>query len=333
MTMVFATWREGSSLLTQALVFVILLVAPFWAIYLVLALMQFACAMATSYLPRRLCGCRRQIQAGIDQNIRPTIAPIVDCWYNLGGTISTVNAVRQFARGGDRMTQFEGFPQDAITFFEEIAIFNAKEWFEENKTRFQENIQQPAQAFVEALGERLATLRPGIQYNTSLNGTGSIMRIYRDTRFSKDKTPYKTNLGLVWWEGPGKKMKEPGYYFHIDRAGAWIANGMYILPKEALATYRKAVDHERRGAALIEAIAHAEAAGLTISGSGEFTRVPTGYEKDHPRAGWLRRKGIVTVSPPLAPEAIHSPALVDHCFAYAKAMLPLHEWFVTMQQG
>ncbi|MEZ4865745.1 MAG: DUF2461 domain-containing protein [Caldilineaceae bacterium] len=231
------------------------------------------------------------------------------------------------------MSQFVGFPQDAITFFEEIAIFNEKTWFEENKARFQESVQQPAQAFVEALGERLITLAPGIQYSTSLNGSGSVMRIYRDVRFSKDKTPYKTNLGIAWWEGPGKKMEEPGYYFHLDRSGAWIAGGMYIFTKDALEVYRKAVDHKKQGQALVAALAHAKAAGLAISGSGEYTRVPTGYDKDHPRGDLLRQKGIVAVSPGIPVEVIASPALVDICFDYAKAMLPLHQWLVAMQRS
>lgn len=228
------------------------------------------------------------------------------------------------------MSNFEGFPQDALIFFEEIAHFNAKDWFEENKERFQENVQRPAQAFVEALGERLATIVPGIRYNTSLNGSGSIMRIYRDVRFSKDKTPYKTNLGIVWWEGPGKKMEEPGFYFHLDQDGAWLANGMYIFPKNTMTAYRKAVDHGQRGNALTEAIAQAEAVGLSISGSGEYTRVPTGYDKEHPRGDLLKKKGIVTVSPGIGVDVVTSPELVDLCFDYAKTMLPLHQWLVQL---
>ncbi len=229
------------------------------------------------------------------------------------------------------MAHFDGFSQDTITFFEELAIFNAKEWFEGNKARFQESVQQPAQAFVAALGERLQSLAPGLQYSTSLNGSGSIMRIHRDTRFSKDKTPYKTNLGIAWWEGPGKKMEEPGYFFHLDREGAWFANGMYIFPKDILTTYRKAVDHDKRGKAFVEAIEHAAATGLSISGSGEYTRVPTGYDKEHPRGELLKKKGIVTISPGSGVDVITSPALVDFCFDYAKAMLPLHQWLVAMQ--
>ena len=228
------------------------------------------------------------------------------------------------------MSTFPGFPQDAITFFEEIALLNDKVWFDENKARFHEAVQQPAQAFVAALGERLATLIPGIQYNTSLNGSGSIMRIYRDTRFSKDKTPYKTNLGVVWWEGPGKKMEEPGYYFQLDREGAWLANGMYSFPKDTLVAYRKTVAHNKRGVALVEVLARAQQAGLTISGSGEYTRVPAGYDKEHPRGDLLKKKGLVTISPGIGIDVITSPALVDHCFEYAKAMVPLHQWLVAM---
>lgn len=109
--------------------------------------------------------------------------------------------------------------------------------------------------------------------------------------------------------------------------------GMYIFPKDVLDVYRKAVDREKQGKTLVDAIDHAEAAGLTISGSGEYSRVPTGYDKDHPRGALLKKKGLVTISSGIEIDVITSPALVDVCMQYAKAILPLHQWLVTMQKG
>jgi len=230
------------------------------------------------------------------------------------------------------MTQFQGFPSEAFQFFIEIVHNNNKKWFEEHKPDFKKYVQLPAQQFVEALGERLETLAPDIRHDTKLNGSGSIMRIYRDVRFSKDKTPYKTNLGISWWEGSGKKMEEPGYFFHLDRDGAWFAGGMYAFSKEVMAAYRKAVD-DKQGATLEKAVARAELAGLEISGIGKYSRVPRDFNKEHPRAELLKRKGIVAVSAGIPPEVVMTPELVDVCFEHAKAILPLHQWLVSIRSS
>ena len=95
------------------------------------------------------------------------------------------------------MLIFPGFPDDAPAFYREVAENNNKVWFEANKPRFKNNVQKPAQLFVEIFGNRLRELVDGMQYDTRLTGSGSIFRIYRDTRFSKDKTPYKTNLAIA----------------------------------------------------------------------------------------------------------------------------------------
>ena len=95
------------------------------------------------------------------------------------------------------MTEFHGFPKAAVTFYEELAQNNAKAWFETHKALYQQDVIVPAQQFVLAMGERLKILSPAIIADTRLNGSGSIFRIYRDTRFSPDKSPYKTFLGIL----------------------------------------------------------------------------------------------------------------------------------------
>lgn len=85
--------------------------------------------------------------------------------------------------------------------------------------------------------------------------------------------------------------------------------------------------------ALAKAIEEAETAGLRIDGSGEYSHMPTGYDKDHARGKLLKKKGIVTISPTMGADVITSPALADVCFDHAKSMLPLHQWLAAMQQG
>ncbi|NOK59460.1 MAG: DUF2461 domain-containing protein [Chloroflexi bacterium AL-W] len=229
------------------------------------------------------------------------------------------------------MTTFQGFPSEARTFFGDIRENNNKEWFEQHKPRFKTLVQQPAQELVVALGEQLKGFVPGVQYNTQLNGSGSIMRIYRDTRFSKDKSPYKTNLGVVWWEGSGKKMEEPCFYFNLDAEGVWLAGGLYIFPKHILEPYRHAVIDERLGPALETAIIEVQANGVSVEGE-QYRTVPRGFDKAHPRAELLKYQGMISSPRPIPEEVWTSSALVDVCVEYFRSILPLHQWLVRMVQ-
>ncbi len=229
------------------------------------------------------------------------------------------------------MTDFDGFPAEAITFYEEIREHNDKQWFEAHKPLFRDKVQRPAQRFVKALGERLETIAPAIQYDTKFTGSGSIMRIYRDVRFSQDKSPYKTNLGIGWWEGAGKKTEVPGFYFQLDADGAWMGGGLYMFPKPFLDAYRQAVDDDKFGPAIKQALAAVNATDCTVQGE-RYKRVPRGFDAEHPRAELLKYKGLVAVSPPIPREALAAPRLVDVCFGYCRNMLPLQEWLVQAMQ-
>ncbi len=224
--------------------------------------------------------------------------------------------------------EFTGFPKTALDFFEELKKNNNREWFNEHKKQYQETIQKPAQAFVLALGESLKLLSKGLEYDLRLNGSGSILRIYRDIRFSKDKTPYKTHLGIIFWEGARKKMENPSLYFHMDSTGAVFYSGFYEFPKDYLRAYREAVDDPTIGSELesiLDEITKQE--GFEVGGD-QYKRVPTGYDAEHPRANLLRYKGIWSKSPNIDPGSIFRPDLVDLCFDYAVRMIEIHKWLV-----
>jgi len=102
---------------------------------------------------------------------------------------------------------FSGFPEEGLQFLTDLGQNNDRDWFDARKQTYTDTIVSPALAFVEALGERLQIISPHIQYDTRTNGAGSLMRIYRDTRFSADKRPYKTWVGIRFWEG-GRKARQ-----------------------------------------------------------------------------------------------------------------------------
>ena len=230
------------------------------------------------------------------------------------------------------MQPFTGFSRESIQFLLDLEKNNNKEWFEAHKEIYRKDLVPSAQALVAELGARLQEISPGITFDTRTNGAGSLMRIYRDVRFSKDKTPYKTNIGMLFWEGKRKKSENPTFGFQFGTWGVGLYAGQWIFPKETLAAYREAVADEAKGAALEETIAQVEGAGeYTVEGE-KYKRVPRGYDADHPRAELLKYKGMHVSSPQLAPETLFTDELVDVLIAHCRNMAPLHQWLVMLDQ-
>jgi len=117
------------------------------------------------------------------------------------------------------------FTQDAIDFFRELELNNDRPWFEKNKKRYESSVKKPMEAFADAMIERMREVLPDI----TTTGKQAVFRIYRDTRFSKDKTPYKTNAGLHINSGSKGELGNPGLYFHIDPRCMGVASGLYSL--------------------------------------------------------------------------------------------------------
>jgi uncharacterized protein (TIGR02453 family) len=220
---------------------------------------------------------------------------------------------------------FSGFPEAGFEFLRQIAVNNNKAWFETHKADYVENLQLPAQAFVVALGERLRLVFPSVGYDPRPHG-GSLMRIYRDIRFSKDKSPYKDHIGANFWDGD-RKGEASGFHFFMDAEGARFYVGHYEFSKSLLQAYREAVLDERRGKQLQAAVTELrKSKGFDIGGE-QSKRVPAGFAADHPRGDLLRHKGLYGHSPHIEVKALQSPGLVDRCLKYAQTMAPLHQWF------
>jgi uncharacterized protein (TIGR02453 family) len=226
---------------------------------------------------------------------------------------------------------FPGFPKRTVSFLRELAKNNDREWFTAHKAEYEAAVMEPARAFVLAMGERLRRLSPGIRFDPRANG--SLFRIYRDTRFSPDKSPYKTNLGIFFWEGGGPRMDCPGYYFHLEPPTLMLGGGSYIFSRPLLERYRRAVadpDYGPELAAIVKKIGGRP--GYTLGGE-HYKRVPAGYDAEPVAAGLLRHSGLYAGSEGPIPVELHSPALVDYCFDKFKPMEPLHRWLVKLIGG
>jgi uncharacterized protein (TIGR02453 family) len=226
-------------------------------------------------------------------------------------------------------TKFSAFPQETISFYRDLEANNNRDWFMEHKQDYLDYVQTPAIAFIGTMGARLKAIAPNIIADLRTNGAGSLMRIYRDIRFAKDKTPYKTNLGIIFWEGAGKKTENPGFYFHLAPYGLGLFCGVHMFTKERLAKYRKAVDNKSRGEELTQIMATIKEAGYQIGGD-QYKRVPTGFEADHPWAELLKYKGLHASISDLDPELITKPEFMDYTFEQWRKMAPLHHWLVKL---
>ena len=230
----------------------------------------------------------------------------------------------------DTASTFSGFPKQGLQFYRNLAANNNRDWFQVHKQEYLDYVLAPAVDFVIALGERLKTLSKSITYDTRTNGAGSIMRIYRDTRFSKDKTPYKTHLGISFGQGGKKKTESPGFHFHLDADGAALYTGLYMFSKPVLAAFRDAVVDDRLGKELESALAAVGRAGQYEIGGEQSKRVPARYDPSHRRADLLKYKGLYAKSPLIKPAVVSTPELVEVCFEHCRNMLPLQQWLAKV---
>src|ERR1700716_4720465 len=173
---------------------------------------------------------------------------------------------------------FRGFQPELLEFLRELRENNSREWFQAHRHEYEQLLMQPSRAFVLAMGEQLRSLGEDIHAEPKVHG--SIFAINRDTRFSADKTPYKTQLDLSFWQGAGQSRERPGYFFRLTPESLILGAGMHAFPEKALEGYRQAVIRDGPGLQLEEAerSCQAEIGGRT------YKRLPSGLPAEHPRA-------------------------------------------------
>ncbi len=228
------------------------------------------------------------------------------------------------------MPDFNGFSKELPKYFQNLKKTNSKQWFEKHRNEYDEFVLSPASYFVVAMGKRLRRIAPGINAIPKINQ--SLFKINRDIRFSKDKSPYKTNLGIWFWEGNRKRMECSGFYFHFEGQRLRFGTGFYMFPKNLLTRYRDAVVDKKLGPELTKAVKKVSAKGYSVGGQ-HYKRVPQGYDGDHPRAEFLLYNGLHAMKEEKVPAAFYSDACVAHAFAHYKNMLPLHRWLMKVMDN
>jgi uncharacterized protein (TIGR02453 family) len=200
---------------------------------------------------------------------------------------------------------FRGFPDEAIEFYEGLEADNSKAYWTDHKAVYDACVAAP-------MKELLAELEKPF-------GTAKVFRPYRDVRFSKDKTPYKTRQYAVVHLG------DQGLYVGIDAHGLHLGGGMFHASTEQLGRIRNAIDDDRTGAELVKLLSGLERKGYEVGGE-QLKRVPKPWDAEHPREHLLRHKQIISWVDHEPAEWFHTPKAKDEVVKAWKALGPLNAW-------
>jgi uncharacterized protein (TIGR02453 family) len=223
---------------------------------------------------------------------------------------------------------FNGFTQGSLDFLKSLVENNNRDWFLEHKKVYEAELLEPAKQFVESIAAGLFEISSDLRAEPRVNG--SISRINRDTRFSKDKTPYKGHMGFHFAQGSGKDR--PGYFLRFTPDNLGLGAGIYSFDKDLLSKYREAVASDNRGQALAATVDEVKEAGHHVGGE-RFKRVPRGYNPNHPRANLLRHGGLYAYTELAIPGEFFSRSFPFFCATRFEKLSPLMNWLVGLVDG
>ena len=201
---------------------------------------------------------------------------------------------------------FRGWPAEALEFYEGLEADNSKAYWQDHKATYQEVVLAPMEALLADLKKEF--------------GEGRVFRPYRDVRFSKDKSPYKTNIAATLSRGG---------YISLSSEGLGAGSGYYGLMPDQLARYREAVADDRTGKALARMVEKAMSSGIEVSAHDVLKTAPKGYPKDHPRIDLLRQKGLIYWKMWPAGPWLGTPKAKDRVLELLRAAKPLMKWLET----
>lgn len=188
------------------------------------------------------------------------------------------------------MSSFTGLPKDYFDFFKELKANNNREWFNDNKPRFRASVQEPLAAFVEAMAPKLKKISKHVVADPRLNG-GSVFRIYKDVRFSKDKSPYKTHGGVQFRHALGKDAHAPGFYVHLDPQEIFYGGGVWAPPSPNLLKIREAISGKSKAWVKATSGAAFEKRFGDLRGAA-LKRPPRGFDAEDPMIEDIKRKSF-----------------------------------------
>ena len=217
------------------------------------------------------------------------------------------------------------FPKKTVAYLNKLAKHNNREWFEANRDIYNSDFLEPCIQFVVEMGDKLQDIDPDIVAIPKVDK--SIFRLHRDVRFSKDKTPYKANAGLYFWNGKVKKMEASGFYFHLEPKLFGVGLGIYMFPPHLLKKYREVVSNPSAAKELHQIVRALEKKNFSIGGK-KYKKTPKGYDPNTQYPGYLLFDGIYAWFESDNIKIISDGKAVNTIFKIFKDMLPLHKWLI-----
>jgi uncharacterized protein (TIGR02453 family) len=211
------------------------------------------------------------------------------------------------------------FTEKTFRFLKDLEAHNEREWFQANKARYEEDLVGPALQFIVDFAGPLAKISPHFRADPKPVG-GSLFRIYRDTRFSKDKSPYKTFAGLHFRHEAGKDAHTPGFYLHIQPGQCFAGAGLWHPDGKATQLVRERIDHRQKE--WKSAVTGKRFRDVLELSGDQLKRAPRGFDPEHPLVDDLRRKDFVAVAM-LTQKEVTGSGLMERFTTCAKAAAPL----------
>lgn len=217
--------------------------------------------------------------------------------------------------------KFEGYTSAAFDFLRKLKRNNRREWFQPRKAEYEELLVRPTRALVAELGDRLARKIPGVRFDPKR----AVFRIYRDVRFSSDKSPYKTHvaaqMSFVSKEGATAR---PGFYFHVEPGEVFIGGGLYMPSSEQLKRLRLRIDHHPESLKAVLKAAPLRRCFGELQGT-PLSRAPKGWPPDHPNVELLKLKQFF-VGKEFTESAAKKRSFLDAVDKHFTAAIPLLRW-------
>ena len=222
--------------------------------------------------------------------------------------------------------EFVGFSKKTLPFLDAIAKNNNKEWFELHKKEYESLILEPSRAFVEEFGEHLQALEPTINFSPKINK--SLFRIYRDSRRPNALAmPMKERIGIIFWQGLGKRMQSSSFYLHFSPKELYVATGVRWFEKPMLDAFRETIKDDTKRAELWNILTKIKGMGKGYTHLEKgYKRYPKGFDKEMEYADLSLYKGMATYKI-LDPHIIEDgEKLIDTLYEIYEDMLPLQQF-------
>lgn len=211
-------------------------------------------------------------------------------------------------------TEEGSFGPELFGFLAALEEHNDRDWFAANKGRYEADLLEPALAFIEDFEPHLLAISPHLRADARRVG-GSLFRIYRDTRFSKDKTPYKTTAGIYFKHERSKDVRAPGFYLHLAPGDVFAGGGIWHPDTKTANAIRQAIADDPEGW-------RAATAGVELGQGDALKRVPQGFDKHHPLAEDLKRRDFAAIERMSEDEAT-APGFLERYARACQSMAPL----------